>query len=297
MPYHFRPRHPNSRSPGYLGLIAASIFIAASVFAPMTAHAFAEDLCFHYVDPQAKSGNVIPHAFNCWNVQCTDSVKPENEPAGCVVKGVARYLNATIAKGLHGRNMVHFDSLYLFSRMLGLSNEDAFDIAAYSQATDLVGGYVHTDQYGKAMTELKTANLQGITRLNLDTAGYSYHFVPWLRTEGHALKKALTYDNAYRQHGQTSPYAKSEALINHLRLWAFGGRQTLCDFGLTKDQINPLSDCFADEYGTKSGRVEDRLSPALPHQTVHALLTHTAFRCSSHQGMRCFPAGLCRNLV
>ncbi|MCX7096422.1 MAG: SIR2 family protein [Methylococcales bacterium] len=46
-----------------------------------------------------------------------------------------------------------------------------------------------------------------------------------------------------------------------------------------------------------SGRVENRLSPALPHQTVHALLTHTAFRCSSHQGMRCFPASLCRNLV
>ena len=33
------------------------------------------------------------------------------------------------------------------------------------------------------------------------------------------------------------------------------------------------------------GRVENRLSPALPHQTVHALLTHTAFRCSSRQGM------------
>ncbi len=46
-----------------------------------------------------------------------------------------------------------------------------------------------------------------------------------------------------------------------------------------------------------TGRVENRLTPALPHQTVHALLTHTAFRCPSHQGMRCFPASLCRNLV
>ena len=46
-----------------------------------------------------------------------------------------------------------------------------------------------------------------------------------------------------------------------------------------------------------TGRVENRLAPVLPHQTVHALLTHTAFRCSSHQGMRCFPASLCRNLV
>ena len=34
------------------------------------------------------------------------------------------------------------------------------------------------------------------------------------------------------------------------------------------------------------GRVENRFSPALPHQTVRALLTHTAFRCSSRQGMR-----------
>ena len=34
------------------------------------------------------------------------------------------------------------------------------------------------------------------------------------------------------------------------------------------------------------GRVESRLAPALPHQTVHAVFPHTAFRCSSHPGMR-----------
>ena len=45
------------------------------------------------------------------------------------------------------------------------------------------------------------------------------------------------------------------------------------------------------------GRVENRLSPALPHQTVHAVLPHTAFRCSSYRGMRRFPARACRNLV
>ena len=36
----------------------------------------------------------------------------------------------------------------------------------------------------------------------------------------------------------------------------------------------------------KSGRVEGWLTPTLPHQTVHAIFPHTAFRCSSHQGMR-----------
>ncbi len=38
------------------------------------------------------------------------------------------------------------------------------------------------------------------------------------------------------------------------------------------------------------GRVEDRLSPALPHQTVHAICPHTAFRCSSHRGMHSLPS-------
>jgi hypothetical protein len=33
-------------------------------------------------------------------------------------------------------------------------------------------------------------------------------------------------------------------------------------------------------------RVEDRLAPALPHQTVDAVFPHMAFRCSSHSGNR-----------
>ena len=45
------------------------------------------------------------------------------------------------------------------------------------------------------------------------------------------------------------------------------------------------------------GRVENRLAPALPHQTVHAVFPHTAFRCSSYRGMRLAPARCCRNLV
>lgn len=224
----------------------------AGFFIPQTAHAFAEDICFRYVDPQAQAGDVIPHAFNCWNVECTDSVKPENTPAGCAIKGVVRYLNATVVdgpSGLYGRNMVHFDTVYLFGRMLGLSADDAFDAAAYSQATDLVGGYTHTDQYGKALAA--TDNLQGITRLNIDTAGYSYHFVPWLRSEGGKLKQALVYDPAYQKHGKTTPYLDSEVLINHLRLWAFGGRDTLCSFGITQDITNPAAGCFTEQDGKK----------------------------------------------
>ncbi len=45
------------------------------------------------------------------------------------------------------------------------------------------------------------------------------------------------------------------------------------------------------------GRVEDGLTPALPHQTVHAIFPQTACRCSSRQGMRRVPARFRRNLV
>ena len=34
------------------------------------------------------------------------------------------------------------------------------------------------------------------------------------------------------------------------------------------------------------GRVENCQTATLPHQTVHAIFSHTAFRCSSHRGMR-----------
>src|ERR1017187_2385804 len=50
-----------------------------------------------------------------------------------------------------------------------------------------------------------------------------------------------------------------------------------------------LSWASASCPSASSGRVESRLSPVLPHQTVHALLAHTAFRCSSHQGMHIHP--------
>ena len=51
------------------------------------------------------------------------------------------------------------------------------------------------------------------------------------------------------------------------------------------------------DESNEHGRVENRLSPALPHQTVHAVRPHTAFRCSSCQGMRRAPARDCWNFV
>ncbi|MFI3197590.1 MAG: hypothetical protein QX196_04625, partial [Methylococcaceae bacterium] len=223
------------------------VFVILGLLAPTVAQAFTEDLCFQYVDKQAKSGDVTPKAFNCWNVQCTDSIKPENAPAGCAVKGVARYVNAIIQKGLHGRNLLHFDTVYLYARMQGLTDSDALEAATYSQATDL-GAYNHTDQYGKALTALQTDDLSGIIRTNFATSGFALHFVPWLRAEGsQEINHRFTYDKNHQQ----TPFDKSEALINQTRLWAFGGRSTLCNFGLTKNQDDPMADCFTPQDNQK----------------------------------------------
>jgi GNAT superfamily N-acetyltransferase len=47
--------------------------------------------------------------------------------------------------------------------------------------------------------------------------------------------------------------------------------------------------CATVERPKNTGRVENRFHPALPHQTVHAVFPHTAFRCSSLQGMHFLP--------
>jgi hypothetical protein len=75
------------------------------------------------------------------------------------------------------------------------------------------------------------------------------------------------------------------------RMFAVWIRATLMrkgEYRILLPEINDLQEL---------GRVEDRLSPALPHQTVHAIFPHTAFRCSSRQGMRRVPARLRRNFV
>src|SRR3972149_8153733 len=50
----------------------------------------------------------------------------------------------------------------------------------------------------------------------------------------------------------------------------------------------------------EKGRVESRFHPALPHQTVRAVLPHTAFRCSSPSDMRLLlllPTSCCRHFI
>src|SRR3989304_3224738 len=49
----------------------------------------------------------------------------------------------------------------------------------------------------------------------------------------------------------------------------------------------------------QTGRVESRFHPALPHQTVRAVLPHTAFRCSSPSDMRLLllPTSCCRHFI
>jgi hypothetical protein len=211
-----------------------------------SAQAFSEDICYRYVDPQSKTGDVVPKAFNCWNIQCTDSIRPAPPPAQCVVGGLAKYLDATLARGLHGRDMVHFDALYLFAKMQGLSEQDAFEAAMYSQSTDL-GNYVHNDANGKVIPGAQTDNLYGLVRTNNPSLGFSLHFVTWLQGKDHATSSKLTYQPDYAHQHLPTPFPEVEAHINHLRTWAFGGRKTVCQFGLTQNQRDPAAPCFEEK--------------------------------------------------
>lgn len=239
--------------PGFSALFRRipALLLTTGAMLPLAAQAYSEDICYRYVKPGAKTGDVIPNAFNCWNLQCTDSVKPDNNPAECVVSGLVRYLNATTLGGLQRRNSIHFDSLYLMARMQGLSDADAFETAMYSQSTDL-GDYVHVDAHGKELSKTRTDNLHGIVRTNNPSGGFAMHFVTWLRDKNDTTEsRKLTYHSPAGKHPQASPFATSEVTLNQLRAWSFGWRKTVCQYGLSKDPSVIDSPCF-DEADKKT---------------------------------------------
>lgn len=232
--------------PGFSALFRRlpALLLTSGALLPLAAQAYSEDICYRYVKPGAKTGDVIPNAFNCWNLQCTDSVKPDNNPAQCVVSGLVRYLNATSLGGLQRRNSIHFDSVYLMARLRGLAHQDAFEAAMYSQSTDL-GNYVHVDHNGKELTDSRTDNLHGIVRINNPSGGFAMHFVTWLRDKNDkAESRELRYNQSAGRAPEVSPFAASEATINQMRAWSFGLRKTVCQYGLSKNPGAVDGECF-----------------------------------------------------
>jgi hypothetical protein len=205
---------------------SASLALVAS-----TCFGFSEDLCWSYVTPKSQSGPIVPKPFNCWDMQCKDQPDGGASAGACVITGAATYVDAAVLEGLHARNSLHFDAVYLLARLQGLSFSDARKLAVYDEATDL-GQYSHYDTSGQNVT-FASDDIQGVRRTNFLTNGHWLHFVPWYRGSGSATESVLTYNAAA---SSASPYPVSERPLNHLRAWAFRQQNELCEFGLTQGE-------------------------------------------------------------
>lgn len=224
---------------------------AASVFLPAESDAFFEDLCYEYTDTSKTA--LKPQPFNCWDVQCKDNVKHSNTQ--CVTTGLEGYLTASISDKYHARNSLHFDVVWLLARLNGMTIQDASMLAAYSEATD-PGGFTHYDYLGYPIPSTNmtypapTDNIIGVHRTNDLTYGYWFHYIPWYKLPG---MTATTSHLTYTPGAIPSPFPAQEVPVNHLRAWAFGKRDSLCEFGLTKDIYSDTAACINDGVSAQKG--------------------------------------------
>ncbi len=104
-----------------VALTATGLLVAS----PPKARAFAEDVCY---TPGAPPHSCAPLPFACPPSDAHDPI--------CGARAFFRY-GYTLRQPLGGRSLVHTDSTYIMARKIGFSLQDAYWIAAYSEATDL----------------------------------------------------------------------------------------------------------------------------------------------------------------
>src|ERR1043166_1292788 len=135
--------------------------------APMTAHAFLEDLC------QARRPKLQGTAIS-WCIQPNSPKQNVNRAS------VQQTLDFATIKP--GRSMIHAGSTYFIAQALGFRADVAYWIAAYNEVTDY-GHYFPIDQCGvEASTQNSgssyiAAAFNGFQRTNTNTDGPLDHYV------------------------------------------------------------------------------------------------------------------------
>lgn len=237
------------RYPQLLVSLAAILF--SFILFSSRAYSFSEDICYDYLDSNKTTNTdpINPLPFNCWDVTCKDSEPNYNPKRSCAATGLETYINAAFRSKYHGRNMLHYDVVWLLARMLGMPKADADVLAAYSEATDL-GTYTHYDYLGKPISGSTTDDIYGVQRTNSATFGFWLHFPPWYRLSGMTqATSSLTYTTPV---GISSPWPAQEVPLTHLRAWAFGKRESVCEFGITTDPNIDTAPCVNNGGGTKT---------------------------------------------
>ncbi len=237
----------------FLSLILSTFILFSQSY---NAFSFVEDMCYYKMK---STDRIIPEPFNCWDVQCRDGRDQQQSGSQCLRSGLVTFASK-IAIGMgQARSSYHYDTVWLFSSLLGMSPEEAAIIAAYSEATDLAS-YQHYDYQGKPLGK-KTASLDGIVRTSLNTFGDYIHFLPWLKTD--ILIDRVQIPEYKFSKKYTSPFPQYEIVLNHLRSWAFGKRKQLCEYGITKNLKKEDAPCLSTQDKSRSDKKDMKVTTAV----------------------------------
>ncbi len=223
-------------------ILTITLFLMVGYFP--SASGFSEDVCYYQ-----KGDKILPKAFNCWDLQCKDGIG--SKQGRCVVSGAMNYLNATNLVGtdlkmpeLQVRNSLHYDAVWLISRLHGMSKTDAAQVAVFSQATD-PGEYQHYDAWGNKLEGNTSGPVHGLSRTDFFTAGFWLHYPARMESKDDT---GATIPLSYHHNPKLkSPFDTEEVAVNNLRRWAFGQRSMVCEFGLSSDPGNPDAPCYTAE--------------------------------------------------
>src|SRR5918911_4425012 len=205
------------------------ILLTLIVCAPMTAHAFLEDLC------QARRPKLQGTAIS-WCIQPNSPKQNVNRAS------VQQTLDFATIKP--GRSMIHADSTYFIAQALGYRADVAYWLIAYNENADY-SVYQPIDQCGvQASTSNSgknyiTATFNGFKRTNRQTDGPLDHYIVSYSPNGQGTDvhgaggvQAL-YPFHYPPPGQPDPY---QLTLKNLRQWAMiptNDPGLLCTAGLT----------------------------------------------------------------
>jgi hypothetical protein len=218
----------------------------------LQAGAFGSDLCFtdsnQFID-------CIPLPPGC---------APGDDSSDCLAafSTLAAQQSAQTAKTGGQRSLVHMDTTYYLAQYVGFTPDQAYTIAAYSEALD-VSQYVPRDKNGVLLADpdqcastpggsncsLITQPLDGLNRSNLITGGVFFHFdSPYSGTRPQPVAGLNGLD-------PNADAPSPELLLDHVKRWAdpASGSNLLCAHGVTarssRGDYATGSTCYAPNAG------------------------------------------------
>lgn len=222
-------------TPSFRKRLLAPLCITAGLLATAfsgAVAAFGSDVCFASDDSY----------FNC--IALPPDCPPGDDSDDCITAfsadAAAAALNTASVGGQ--RSTLHMDYSFYLAQYLGFSANQAYMIAAYSEAMD-VGQYIPRKKDGTLLVDPATClttpeasgcdkvtrSIDGLNRANLDTGGVFFHFdSPY---SGVVNEPVAGVDGLAPQTGDGTP----ELLLEHVKHWAdpIYGSDLLCTHGLT----------------------------------------------------------------